>query len=190
MWCTCRFCMLPQSDSASHPVEESAGGVCGRLRLRAAFAGFSSACCSRSLDVDLGQEYASLIRRKQAVIPRQRLQQGLRIAAIHVSAGEEVGADHLQKVASRLVGARHQIRGLTRLFDYGDLALIDLEKNQLRGFTVQARQFPFHFPSEFRFRHPAGPCATLLHFRSAAPACAPARSAVMGHLNRHSYAWV
>ena len=57
-----------------------------------------------------------------------------------MSTGQEVCADHFQTVAARFVGSEHQSCGLKSLLDDWDLALIELEVDDLVGFCVPARE--------------------------------------------------
>src|ERR1039458_9566159 len=71
-----------------------------------------------------------------------------RVANVQVRSSQEVGADHLQAVTARFVRAQHQSCRLDCLLDDRDLALVDLEIDQLRRLLFPSRQFLLHGPPE------------------------------------------
>jgi hypothetical protein len=64
----------------------------------------------------------------------------MRISIFKVCPREEVGTGHFQAISARLVTPEHQSRRLNRLLDYRDLALVELEVDDLRwfGFCLSA----------------------------------------------------
>ena len=63
---------------------------------------------------------------------------------LKVCACEEVGAHHFQAVTPGLIGSEHQAGSLKGFFNYGQLALIKLEVNNLPKLGVFSRKMPFH----------------------------------------------
>ena len=59
---------------------------------------------------------------------------------------------HVQTVTARFARARHPRRRLDRLLDDWDLALIDLEVDQLRRLLFLSRQFLLHLSPEVLLR--------------------------------------
>ncbi len=84
------------------------------------------------------------------------MQQNLRVAAIHVCPSQKICTNHLQAVAPGLVRPEHQGRDLDRLLDHRELALINLEIDQLRRLAVLAGQLFLHFPLQLRLGHLPG----------------------------------
>jgi hypothetical protein len=100
--------------------------------------------------------------------PRHGVQQRLWILVAEVCPGQEVGADRLQTVSSRLIRAQHQGCRLDRLLDDGNLALVDV--NQFpRPFPSPS--VPSPLPPEVLLRQ----CASFVH-----PGCTIAVLAVLG----------
>src|SRR5579864_415426 len=79
------------------------------------------------------------------------MQEQLRIAAVETSSCQEIGADHLQTIPPRFVAAEHQSRGLDRLLNDWDLALVEFEVDNLPRFGVLSGQLLFDLSLEFLF---------------------------------------
>jgi hypothetical protein len=60
-----------------------------------------------------------------------------------VGARQEIGADHLQAISSRFVSAKHQRNRFQGLLDHGQLALVNLEIENLPGLRFFAGQMSF-----------------------------------------------
>ena len=77
------------------------------------------------------------------------MQEQVGITTVKCGSGQEVGADHLQAVAPRLVRSQHQSRGLERLLDHRNLALVELEIHDLRQFRVFSGQLCLNLPADY-----------------------------------------
>src|SRR2546426_1056087 len=63
------------------------------------------------------------------------------ISAVQICSRQEVRADHFQAVAARAVASQHQSRRLQCLLDDRDLALVELEIDNLPGLGFLSRQY-------------------------------------------------
>jgi hypothetical protein len=70
------------------------------------------------------QKSLPLFTREESEKPCHGLQEHRRVLIVEVRSCQEVGTDHLQAIASRLVRSQHQSRGLNRLLDYRNLGLV------------------------------------------------------------------
>src|SRR5438270_10678543 len=106
-----------------------------RLRIRSLNCSESveSACeCRRILLLDLSCEVLSLFSRHKSVGTKYSRKQHLRVSSRSMRARQKIGTDHLQAIASRFVRAKHQRRRFDCLFDDWNLALVELEINNVR----------------------------------------------------------
>ena len=67
------------------------------------------------------------------------------VTAFEVSSGKKISADHLQTVAARLVGPQHQAGSLKGFLDHWQLALINLEIENLPRLRLFAGEMSFDF---------------------------------------------
>src|SRR5207249_7605284 len=72
-----------------------------------------------------------LVGRQEMERAGKRAEQHVRISLIQIGSGQKVRADHLKTVAAGLIAAQHQSRRLDRLLDDRNLALIQLEIDNL-----------------------------------------------------------
>src|SRR5579864_6528455 len=79
------------------------------------------------------------------------MQQQSRLTAVQVRTGQKIRADHFQTISSRFIAAEHQSRGLDRLLDDWELALVEFEVDDLPRFGVLSGQLLFDLSLEFFF---------------------------------------
>src|SRR5579864_7278163 len=84
------------------------------------------------------------------------MQQQSRLTAVQVRTGQKIRANHLETVAARFIAAEHQSRGLDRLLDDWELALVEFEVDNLPRFGVLSRQLLLDLSLEFFFRQNLG----------------------------------
>ena len=76
-----------------------------------------------------------------------------RIPIFKTRPGQEIRTDHLQAISPRFVLTEHESGDLERLLDYRNLALVELELDNLPRLSFLARQMLFDFTLESLFRH-------------------------------------
>src|SRR5712692_7507678 len=69
--------------------------------------------------------------------PGDRVQEHVRISAVQVCARQEVRADHLQAVTPGFISSKHESRRFQRLLHDRNLALVQLEIDDLHGSCIQ-----------------------------------------------------
>jgi hypothetical protein len=79
---------------------------------------------------------------------RDRVQKQVRTSIVQIRPSQEIRADHLQAITTGFIAPKHESRGLERLLDDRDLALVQLEVDDLPGLRLAAGQFLFDLPFE------------------------------------------
>ena len=84
------------------------------------------------------EERLLLFAGQEFVVAGDRVEQDLRVAVVQMRSRQEIRADHLQTIAAGFVCAEHQSRRSDCLLNNGDLALVELEVDDLGRFAVLA----------------------------------------------------
>src|SRR2546430_16789490 len=75
------------------------------------------------------------------------------ITIVQIRSSQKVGTDHLQAVAAGAIASQHQSRCFQRLLNDRDLALVELEINDLTRLSFFPGQLLLDFSPELLFRH-------------------------------------
>ncbi len=102
------------------------------------------------------QELLLLRRRQELIEARDREQERTRIGVLEAGATQEVGADHLQAIAPRFVSPQHQRGCLYGLLHHRQLALVELEVDELPGLGLLAGEVAVDLALELLFGEFAG----------------------------------
>jgi hypothetical protein len=70
-------------------------------------------------------------------------------ACLQSSARKKISADHFEAIAARFVAAEHESCDFERTFDNRQLALVELEVDDLPRFRFLPGQVSLDFPFEF-----------------------------------------
>ena len=91
-----------------------------------------------SLDLltDTLKECVLLIGRQEVERAGKCPEQDVRIPVLQISSGQKICANHLQAIAAGLIAAKHQSRRLECLLDDRNLALVQLEIDDLPGLAL------------------------------------------------------
>ncbi len=92
---------------------------------------------SRGLS-QLFQELVSLRRRQELIKARDGEVQDVGVGVLKAGAAEEIGTDHLQAIAAGFVGTQHEGGCLYGLLHHRQLALVELEVDDLPGLGLLA----------------------------------------------------
>ena len=82
---------------------------------------------------------------------------------------QKIGANHLQRITPRFIAAEHERSDIKGALDHRQLALVELEIDDLPRLRFFAGQVPIHFPSKLflrellRFVHPGCTVERLIH---------------------------
>src|ERR1019366_2377903 len=152
-------CGVPQGSTSSHMIDTSSRRDAGSVRADsrttrgpAARERLWGESFSGRLLAQVFEESLLLFAGQELVVSGDRVEQDLRVAIVQVRSCKEVGTNHLQTVTARFVRAQHPRCRLDRLLDDRDLALVNLEVDQLRRLLFPSRQFLLPLPPEVLLR--------------------------------------
>jgi len=101
-----------------------------------------------TLLLDLLDKRLPLFAGQELEKPCDRGQKHIGLSAIEVGSRQEIRADHLQTIAAGFVRTQHQGCRLNGLLNHRDLALIELEVDDLGRFAVLAGEVLVDFAFE------------------------------------------
>jgi hypothetical protein len=83
-----------------------------------------------------------------------------------VSTRKKIGTDHLETITPRFITSQHQSSRIDGFLDYGHLALVKLEVDNLPGFRLLPREVPFDLALKSLLRQSLSLVQPRLHNRS------------------------